>query len=196
MTMLNPNFVFLSIVIGSFGSFGYLVETLRGRAKPNKVTFLLWSFPALITLIVQVQEKVGIISLMTASMVIVPFLIFLASFVNKKAKWKVTKFDILCGVFSFIGLVFWMITKEGVVAILFSIVADFLAGLPTVIKSYKHPETEVAWAWLLGAIGMVIALLTLPSWTFINSAFFIYGFFFMFLLFVLVQFKIGRKKEA
>jgi hypothetical protein len=41
--------------------------------------------------------------------------------------------------------------------------ADGLAALPTLIKAYKHPETELAWPWIATCIGIVLTLLTLKD---------------------------------
>jgi len=94
----------------------------------------------------------------------------------KKAEWKLTRFDVICGILSLIGLALWLITKVGNIAILFSIVADALAALPTLVKAYKYPETEIAWPWLATCIGIVLTLLTLKELTFANSGFIIYIF--------------------
>lgn len=71
-----------------------------------------------------------------------PLLIFLASFVNKKAYWEISKLDLSCGALAIAGLVLWLITGTGNLAIFFSILADGIAAIPTVIKSYHKPETE------------------------------------------------------
>ncbi len=87
----------------------------------------------------------------------------------------------------------WLITKVGNVAIFFSIVADGLAGVPTIVKAYKYPDTELAWPWLATVIGVILTLLTIHGWTFANSGFIIYIFFLDGLIFILVQFRIGEK---
>lgn len=119
-------------------------------------------------------------------------MIFIASFVNKNAEWKVSKFDLFCGFLSILGLVAYLVTKVGNIAILFSIVADGLAAVPTLIKSFKYPETESAWPWLASSIGVVLTLLTLDRLTFANSGFIIYIFVVNTLIFLLVQYKLGQ----
>jgi hypothetical protein len=52
--------------------------------------------------------------------------------------------------------------------------ADFLAAVPTLVKSYKAPETESANAYIGGCIGGVITLLTVKNWTMANYAFSLY----------------------
>jgi hypothetical protein len=191
--MLNSNFVIVGTLIGAVGSLAYLVDTVRGKVKPNRVSFLLWSIAPFIAFAAQVKQGVGIESLMTFSTGFLPITVFGASFVNKKAEWKLTKFDVLCGVLSVIGLVLWLATKVGNIAITFSILADGLAAVPTIVKAYKYPDTELAWPWIATVVGVVLTLLTLTEWTFANSGFIIYILIVNSLIFALVQFRVGEK---
>lgn len=191
--MLNPNFVIVGTLISAIGSFAYLIDTIKGKIKPNRVSFLLWSIAPLIAFFAQIKQGVGLESLMTFSTGFLPIMTFAASFMNKKAEWKLTRFDLLCGFLSILGLVLWQITKVGNVAIFFSIVADGLAAVPTIVKAYKYPDTEMAWPWIATSFGVVLTLLTLTSLTFANSGFIIYILLVDTLIFGLVQFRIGEK---
>jgi hypothetical protein len=191
--MLHSNFVIIGTLIGAVGSFAYLIDTVKGKVKPNRVSFLLWSIAPLIAFFAQIKQGVGLEALMTFSTGFLPLTVLIASFVNKQAEWKLTRFDLLCGVLSLVGLVLWLVTKVGNVAIFFSIVADGLAAVPTIVKSYRYPDTELAWPWLATVIGVVLTLLTLPALTFANSGFIIYILVVNLLIFVLVQFRLGEK---
>jgi hypothetical protein len=191
--MLHQNFVIVGTLIGAAGAFAYILDTIKGKIKPNRVSFLLWSIAPMIAFAAQIQQGVGLESLMTFSTGFLPLLTFVASFTNKNAVWKLTSFDVACGVLSVAGLVLWLITKVGNVAIFFSIVADGLAALPTLVKAYKHPETELAWPWLATCFGVVLTLLTLMNWTFANSGFIMYIFIVNLMIFSLVQFKGGKR---
>lgn len=161
--------------------------------KPNKVSFLLWSIVPFIAFAAQIKQGIGLEALMTFSTGFIPLMIFAASFVNKKAEWKLTKFDLSCGILSLIGLILWLITNVGNIAIFFSIMADGLAAIPTIVKAYKYPETELAWPWFATVIGVILTLLTLERITFANSGFIIYVLFVNLVVFSLVQFGIGKK---
>lgn len=191
--MLNKNFVIVGTLISASGAFAYLWDTIRGKIKPNRVSFLLWSIAPMIAFAAQIKQGVGLESLMTFSTGFLPLLTLIASFANKKAEWKLTKFDLVCGFLSVVGLILWLITKVGNVAIIFSIVADGLAALPTLVKAYKHPETEIAWPWLATCFGVFLTLLTLNEWTFANSGFIVYIFIVDLMIFSCVQFKLGER---
>ena len=98
-------------------------------------------------------------------------LIFIGSFHNSASVWKVRRMDYACGAVSVVGTVVWLVTRNGVLAISAAIAADFLAGMPTLMKSWTHPETETVHSYIGALISMVVLLLTVDHWTFDVVAF-------------------------
>jgi len=191
--MLPSYFVVIATLISAAGSVAYLIDTIKGKVRPNRVSFLLWSIAPFIAFAAQIKQGVGLEALMTFSTGFLPLMVLAGSFLNKNAEWKLTKFDLFCGFLSVIGLVLWQITKVGNVAIFFSILADGLAAVPTIVKSYKYPDTELAWPWISTPIGVLLTLLTLKELTFANSGFIIYIFLVDSIIFSLVHFRIGER---
>jgi hypothetical protein len=62
--------------------------------------------------------------------------------------------------------VLWAVTKEPLVALVFAIISDGLAGVPTVVKSWHHPETETVHPYVAGLFGQLTAFLAVQTWTF------------------------------
>jgi hypothetical protein len=186
--MINENFIYLGILLNSIGSISYIIDTVKGKVKPNRVTFFLWALAPLIIFFSEVKQGVGIQALLAFVVGFWPLLTLLASFTNKKAEWRITKFDIICGILSLMGFILWLVTKVGNIAIIFSIMADGLAALPTVKKSYQYPETENVWIYFTGAIYAGITILTIKTWNFPHYAFPVYLFATNTLLAVLIQF--------
>lgn len=91
------------------------------------------------------------------------------------------------------GLILWAYTRVGNIAILFAILADLLAGIPTIVKAYKAPETENYQAYLFAGIAAVITLLTIKQWDFAHSSFAFYILGFNIITFPLIKFKLGKK---
>jgi hypothetical protein len=151
----------------------------------------LWALAPLIAFFAQWNEGVKWQSLMTFMVGFGPLLVFIASFINRKAYWKITTTDYVCGAISIAALVFWLITGSGWVAISFSILADLLAGVPTLIKAWKMPETEHHSVFRNGAISAAITLLTIKHWSFASAAFALYIFTICVVLYVLIRFRLG-----
>lgn len=190
--MLHPNFVILGVLINFVGGISYLVDTVRGKTKPNRVTWFLWAAAPLIAFVAELEKGVGIQSLMTFSVGFIPLLIFVASFVNKKSEWTLGKLDYLCGAFSVLGIFLWYLSKNADFAILFAIIADLLAALPTILKSYHFPETENYRIYLSGIIAGAITLLTITVWNFAHYGFPAYILLVNLILFSLIKFKVGK----
>jgi hypothetical protein len=172
--VLNVNFVYLGSFLGAVGSLFYLRDTLRGTTQPNRVTWLLWAIAPLLAAAVEFDEGVGLRALTTFMIGFMPLLIFIASFHSPGAVWKIGKLDYLCGALSVAGTVGWLLTRSGVVAIVAAVVADALAGLPTLLKSWSHPDSESVSSYLGALASSGILLLTVITWTTAEVAFPIY----------------------
>ena len=140
--MLDERFVILGALLSICGALTYLIDTLKGKVKPNRVSWFMWALSPLIAFAAEIKQGVGIQSLMTFMVGFNPLCIFIASFFNKKSFWKIKPVDLMCGAFSLLGLLLWYLTKVGNIAILFSILSDGTASIPTIIKSWQAPEQK------------------------------------------------------
>lgn len=191
--MINEKFVLVGALLNIIGSSTYAWNTFKGKTKPNRVTWFLWALAPLIAFAAQLNKGVGLQVLMTFMVGFGPLLVFTASFLNKKAFWKITRLDIVCGTLSVVALILWAITGEGNIAIALSIAADLLAGVPTLIKSYNEPETEHPDVFRNGALSAAITLLTIKTWTFANYGFALYILLICITLYSLIRFKLGKR---
>jgi hypothetical protein len=191
--MLDPRFIIVSVILNLVGSIGYARDTIQGKTKPNRVTWLLWALAPMIAFFASLSEGVGLPALMTFMVGFGPLLIFLASFVNKKAYWNITKLDILCGSLAVSALVLWIITGTGNIAITLSILADLFAGIPTLIKAWKFPDTESTNVYRNGALSAIITLLIIDTWTYAAYGFPIYILAICVVLYVFIKFKVGAR---
>ncbi len=173
-----------------FGIYSYIKDTLRGQTKPNRVSWLLWSIAPIIATIAALSEGVRWAVLPVFVSGFGPFLVFIVSFINKNAYWKLERFDYACGFFSILALLLWAITKDANIAIIFSILSDGAAAIPTLVKSWKFPETETATPFTFGIINCLTSFFAIKVWMFSSYAFVVY------LLFIntAIAFAILRKK--
>lgn len=99
---------------------------------------------------------------------------FCATAVNPKSYWKLEKFDYVCGAFSILALVLWGITKEPLIAIIFSIASDGFVAVPTIIKSWKHLDSESVEAYTTGLFNSLTSFFALRTFGISELAFPIY----------------------
>jgi hypothetical protein len=163
--VIDPRFIYLAVLLAGVGGYGYIRDTLRGVTSPNRVTWALWALEGILGFGVELQQHVGLASLMTLMLGVVPLLVLLASFKNPQSVWKLGPFDVVCGSIALAGLVFWAFVNEPTVALVSFVAADQIASLPTLRKSWLAPSTESPRLFVLGAFNCAITLLTLKTFS-------------------------------
>jgi hypothetical protein len=166
--------VILGVAVQFIGIGSYIKETLKGNTKPNKVTWLMWSVAPLIATFAALSDGVRLAVLPVFIAGFGPLLVFAASFINKDSYWKLRKLDYVCGICSILALILWAITKEPVIAIIFSIVSDGLAAVPTAIKAWFYPETEDVSPYTTGLFCVITSFAAIKQWNFSSYAFPVY----------------------
>ena len=152
----------------------YIRSMFRGQTKPNRVTWFMWCVAPFVATAAAVSNGVGWAVIPVFMSGFSPLLIFVASFFSKKAYWKLTTFDYACGALSGLALILWYATNNPNVAIVFAIISDALAAVPTLLKSWRNPETESYWPYIIGAFSPLTSFLAASAWIFSELAFPIY----------------------
>ncbi len=190
--MIDENWIYVGAVLNLLGSALYIQDVLNGKARPNRVTWLILSFAPMLAFSAMISQGVGFRqSLMTLVVGLSPFLVLISTFFTKHPVWKIDRFDMYCGAVSLFGLALWILTKEGNTAILLGIAADALAFLPTIRKAFFHPESESPWLFMLGMLNGLIAVLIIRQWDFAHAAFPVYILAADGLAVLLIYFKLG-----
>ena len=166
--------VIIAAVASLLAAFVYIRSMFVGGTKPNRVSWLMWAIAPLIATAAALSNGVGWAVLPVFMAGFSPFFIFTASFFTKKAYWRLSSFDYVCGALSAIALIMWWLTKDPNVAIVFAIASDALASIPTLTKAWKNPETESVWPFVIGVFGAASSLAVATLWTFSEYAFPIY----------------------
>jgi hypothetical protein len=194
--MISDKFVIIGFILNLWGCAVYARDTIKGKTKPNRITWFMWTLAPTIAFVAEINKGVGLISIMTLSIGLGPLIVLLASFSSKKSYWKLRQTDYLCGLLSLLGLALWIIYRDANIAIVFSIAADIFAALPTLAKSYRHPETESVEAYWPTILNAGITLLAIDTWTVANYGFPIYTFIINVVFVAFIQFKLGLRPQG
>ncbi len=190
--MLPEYFAVIGSVIASTGGAYYAYLTLRGRVKPNKVTWFFWSAFPLIGFVAQLAQGVGLIAWATFVAGGAPIFVLIGSLFNKNAYWEIRTIDYGFAAAGILSIIAWQLTDIPNIAYTFALLADLLVALPTVIKAYLFPETENWKAYGVSAFGFLLAVLAIHNWTYDNYAFVTY----LFLLNLVIAVLAARQPAA
>ncbi len=172
--MTTAILIIASVLQFSFGTLRYVRDTLAGRNKPNRMTFLIWAAGPFIALAAGKISGGGWALLPVFIGGFGPFLFFLASFYNPAAYWKLGRLDYWCGRLAILALVLWIITKDPSIAVTFAILADALAAIPLLIQCWRHPETQTGFTFIIATLNAGLGLFLSIGLPFSQIAFLVY----------------------
>ena len=188
--MISENFIYLAALIHLCATAVYAYATLKGKTKPNRVSWFMWALAPLIASAAQIQGGIGLSTLMVFMTGFGPLVIFLCSFANPKAYWKISVFDYVCGSLSFLAILIWCLTKSFNMAIILTILSDFLAAVPTYKKAYTDPASENGPTYVLGFLACFLGIFCVQQ-----QGFTAYGFIsYLTLLYATLSFLVYRKR--
>lgn len=153
----------------------YIKDTLKGKSKPNRVSWSLWALAPLIGTFAALSAHAdpwAVSRIFLAGFI--PLIIFFASFANKQSYWELSTFDFMCGLFSILAIIAWLFIHNPSLAILLAVIGDGFAALPTIRKAWKYPETESGFIFITSLISVLLILPSIKIWDIINSSFQIY----------------------
>lgn len=172
--MFPEKIIIIGVLINLLCSFLYIKNIFKGGTKPNPVSWFIWSLAPFVGVFLQLRAGAGWSAVSVFMAGFMPFLVVIFFLFKKNAFWKIQILDIVCGLFSVMALVIYVATSNLAISILFAITSDFLAYIPTYIKTWKNPETETGSIYLGGIVNTFISLLIIKNWVFAIYSFPIY----------------------
>ncbi len=164
--MLPEYIIFFAIALNLVGQIFYIRSIARGEARPNLVTWFVWMLAPFIAVFFQIKAGAGLSILPIFMAGFGPLIIIIAALLKKNNYWKMTTFDIYCGLLAIVALLCYVATQNLGLSIIFALLSDMLASIPTIVKSWKFPETESSSAYIGAVVSNVIGLLIIKTWSF------------------------------
>ncbi len=173
--MIPEYFAYLTIIFSLWGIFYYLKDIIYGQTRPNIVSWIFWSIAPLVGIYISYKSGISIPLLASTFMAgFGPLLVVIFLILNRKFYSQISKFDILCGFLSFVAIIIWITTKNGILSLSFAILADLFASIPTVTKSWRENAGEHVAPYTFGIVNQLITFIIITNFAFLNFAFPIY----------------------
>jgi hypothetical protein len=150
----------LSIVAGIIVLLGYYVyakDILKGSARPARSARLMFVILLVITLLQQRDLHSDWLLALTASEALGSLAILLLSL--QRGIGGITWTDLTCYLLLVIDVTVWLTTKNTLLALHLSVLADLIAFMPTLIKTWRYPWTETPQFYVYGAIASPLNIL-------------------------------------
>jgi hypothetical protein len=172
--MLPAGFTVIAILLRFLSGMSYFKATWQGRAQPSLVSWSFWSITALIAFTVQMLKGGGTSAWVTLAIGISPIAVCAAALYRGAYQAGFSRSDKWCVFLTIVGILLWLISKNPLVALVMSILADIFSSIPTILKSWRAPHTEHPTAYALSIASMGLTLLTISNWAVTNWLFVAY----------------------
>jgi hypothetical protein len=165
----------------------YVVETVRGKVKPERVSWFVWTLLGATYLWTAIIEDGAV--LFTTGELIGPLVAFILAL--KYGVGGRSKVDITMLVLALVAIVCLLLFENTMVSLILALVADGIASFLTIRKLHIDPSSESRWAWGFFALSALFAIVSLTTYSFETLAFPVY----LVTLSVYITFRIRRMKE-
>jgi len=156
---------FLAIIAGTVGTVAaipYIVDTLKGRTRPNIVSWVTWTLLNCILATAALAAGADQTAIFAMAAGLCTGAVVVAGII-KDGITQYTTFDVACQLLAIAGIVLWQLTDAPVIAIVCAITASFIGSLPTYRHAWRRPREETWQFYALDGVSAVIAVVAVAQ---------------------------------
>jgi uncharacterized membrane protein (UPF0136 family) len=164
--------VYASLILTVGGMIPYLIDVMKKKTKPRIVSWGVWSVLTAIAGIASYADGqyptawlMAAASLTTLSVVVLGY---------RNGDHSLEKLDIICLIGAVMGLVLWWYSGSATLAVLVTVLIDFVGVIPTLVHSWQKPHEETWITFAFGGLGGVATMLAVDTWVVTSVAYPIY----------------------
>jgi hypothetical protein len=162
----------ISGVLVMLSALPYLADIVKGKTKPNIVSWATWTLLTTIATVAAFASHAPRAAFLTLGATLATLSVVILGL--KYGTAKITKFDIVCQAGALAGLILWLVFNSPALALGFALGIDLLGGLPTLYHSWRTPKEETWQTFFVGMIASALTILSLSTYHFADLAFPVY----------------------
>lgn len=143
----------------------YYRDILKGRTHPHVYSWSLWGLLTVLIVALQIKGGAGPATYITASAGLLCVGVVVLSI--RSGKKDITLSDTIVALLSLVAIGFWLIADQPVISMLLVIIADMLAFIPTVRKSWHKPHSETLSLYVTNTLRFGLGVLAVKEYTFL-----------------------------
>jgi hypothetical protein len=162
-----------AIILQVAGFIPYIVDIIKGKTKPERASFWIFSLLVGVALTAQLIDEVT----WAATLVFVSFLcVFTIAVLSLKYGYGTFhKRDTASIIVAILGVIIWQLTSEPLIAIAMVIFVDFAGFWLTLVKTWQAPHTETLFAWAASGLAAIFAIVATQSFKAVQIAYLFYS---------------------
>lgn len=166
---MHETIAYIAGAIMLAGMVPYISDTIKGKTKPNIVSWFTWTLLTGVGTFAALSEGAVTTAIFSGAATIATLSIAVLG-VRSGVK-RYTAFDIVCQALALLGIILWQTSQDATIAIAIVVVTDMIACLPTIRHAWGSPHAETWQAFAAGAVGAFLTLFTITQGTFVALAY-------------------------
>ena len=158
---MKPLFGVLALLVNLLGYIPYVHDIVKGRVKPQRITWGIWAALSSVVFANQVTNGGGWSVYFFGSSALVTSLVFILSL--RRGTGGSSRTDRMLLVAAIILFVYWLFSRDTRYTTLIAILIDALGALPTILKAYNSPRSETYPQWVMAGVGGALSLLAIAK---------------------------------
>lgn len=154
-------FGIIALVLSITGNIPYIYETIKGKVRPERISWLLWTLLGATYFLTAVMEDGAV--LFTAGELFGPVVIFILAL--KFGVGGKSRFDIYSLMVALVAFVLLLVTKNALLSLLLALTVDGIGITLTIRKLLLDPASESKTTWGIWFLSGIFALLSLSTFT-------------------------------
>ena len=152
-------------ILSLIANIPYIIDTIKGKTKPHRVTWGIFFLLNLIFLANQLAAGATSSIWLVVAFATSTFIVFSLSV--KLGIGGTSRLDILVLAGAMIGVVIWQLLDAPVASIIANLTVAAIASIPTYKKAWAHPETETTISYSVGAIAAAMSAISVGKLDFV-----------------------------
>ncbi len=159
---IKTTLAIIASLLAFVGNIPYLIDVIKQKVKPHPYTWFVWTIVSCIVFFGQLAKGAGVGAIPTAAAEIFTVIIFLFSL--RYGFKHVTRTDTIFLIIALLGIIPWIITKDPTVSVIIAVLIDFIGFMPTLRKTWQHPETETPLLYSMNVVRHILMLFSLQAY--------------------------------
>lgn len=157
-------------------SIPYIVDTIKKKTKPHRVTWGVFFLLNVIFLGNQLAAGATSSLWLVVAYTLSTFIIFSLSF--KNGVGGTSRLDVIVLAGALIGVIIWQLLDAPLASVVANLVVALIASIPTYKKAWAQPKTETSISYFLNACGALLSAISVGSLNIVLLLLPMYAFFY------------------
>lgn len=157
----------IAVVLTFVSYVPYYRDIIRKKTHPHVYTWSLWALLTVLIIALQIKGGAGPAIFVTAAAGLLCIGVIVLSL--RTGKKDITLSDKVVAILGLVAIGFWLIIDQPVVSIILVVIADMLAFIPTVRKSWNKPYSETLSLYVTNTLRFSLALVAVKEYTILST---------------------------